>query len=424
MAEVASQSKFDIRDYLKDFVFFPKGERGFFDNINAGTKLDHTKIDGHSYPKFVNEFWTSRQRQASSLHEIAYRACFKPQLPRFFIEILTSPNDLVYDPFSGRGTTVLEAGILDRNVMSNDVNPLGEILTRPRFFVPMISEVEARLNQIPIDENARAELDLSMFYHPKTEAELVSLRNYLQQKKKAGREDRPDAWIRMVATNRLTGHSPGFFSVYTLPPNQAVGREDQVRINEKRNQTPDYRDVRKLILRKTKSLVGGISGKTIAALRRCGDNALFLSKDASVTSEIKPESVRLTVTSPPFLDVVQYAKDNWLRCWFNGIDADEVAGRITMSKSLAEWISVMEEIFLELYRIMEPQGWVAFEVGEVRSGRINLDEHVVPLGVKVGFGCAGIMINQQQFTKTSNIWGVNNNEKGTNSNRIVIFHKV
>jgi hypothetical protein len=39
--------------------------------------------DGVSY--FVNEFWTSGQRQAHALHEISYRACFKPQLPEFFI---------------------------------------------------------------------------------------------------------------------------------------------------------------------------------------------------------------------------------------------------------------------------------------------------------------------------------------------------
>ena len=42
-------------------------------------------------PTFVNEFWTAKQRQASSLHEVSYRACFKPQLPRFFIERLTEP---------------------------------------------------------------------------------------------------------------------------------------------------------------------------------------------------------------------------------------------------------------------------------------------------------------------------------------------
>src|SRR5262245_4538604 len=65
-------------------------------------------------PVFTNEFWTARQRAAHSLHEISYRACFKPQLPRFFIERLTSPGDAVYDPFMGRGTTLLEAALMDR----------------------------------------------------------------------------------------------------------------------------------------------------------------------------------------------------------------------------------------------------------------------------------------------------------------------
>ena len=52
--------------------------------------------------KAVNEYWTSSQRQANSLHEISYRACFKPQLP-IFISRLTKPGDGVYDPFMGRG---------------------------------------------------------------------------------------------------------------------------------------------------------------------------------------------------------------------------------------------------------------------------------------------------------------------------------
>lgn len=56
-------------------------------------------------PYLANEFWTARQRQAHSLHEISYRACFKAQLPAFFISNLTNPGDVVYDPFMGRGTT-------------------------------------------------------------------------------------------------------------------------------------------------------------------------------------------------------------------------------------------------------------------------------------------------------------------------------
>ena len=72
-------------------------------------------------PTFVNEYWTARQRQANSLHEVSYRACFKPQLPRFFIERLTAPGEVVYDPFMGRGTTPVEAALLGRVPFGNDL---------------------------------------------------------------------------------------------------------------------------------------------------------------------------------------------------------------------------------------------------------------------------------------------------------------
>ena len=91
--------------------------------------------------RYTGEFWTSRQRQASSLHEISYRACFKPQLPRFFINLLTHEGNIVYDPFGGRGTTAIEAGLLGRRVIVNDANPLSRVLTEPRFFPPFVEDV-------------------------------------------------------------------------------------------------------------------------------------------------------------------------------------------------------------------------------------------------------------------------------------------
>src|SRR5678810_1165413 len=84
-------------------------------------------------PVFTNEFWTAKQRAGHSLHEISYRACFKPQLPRFFIERLTKPGDVVYDPFMGRGTTPIEAALLGRVPVGNDVNPLSVVMVKPRL---------------------------------------------------------------------------------------------------------------------------------------------------------------------------------------------------------------------------------------------------------------------------------------------------
>jgi hypothetical protein len=406
----------------------PREERPFMerlmDEINYRmSQVEDLDLAGQSIPRFIGEFWTSQQRQGHSLHEVSYRACFKPQLPKFFIDLLTNPDDVVYDPFSGRGTTMLEASLLQRKVIANDANPLSEMLSHPRLFPPNPELLIQRLDELPIDPSAEPDTDLSMFFHKKTEAEVVSLKNYLEQRLNAGEEDDLDRWIRMVATNRLTGHSKGFFSVYTLPPNQAVSAESQRKINIKLKQEPEYRDTRVVILKKSQTLLHDLTTSDLTSLQSAAKTAQFLCGDARETKAIKPNSVQLTVTSPPFLDVVDYAQDNWLRCWFNGLDAKSIAKNITMASTVEEWSAVMLGVFRELYRITKPRGFVAFEVGEIQKSTMQLDEHVVPLGLKTGFKCIGIVVNRQKFTKTSNIWGVDNNEKGTNSNRIVVFRK-
>ena len=146
-----------------------------------------------------------------------------------------------------------------------------------------------------------------MFFHPDTEYEILGLREYLYKRRSAGTEDGVDRWIRMVATNRLTGHSPGFFSVYTLPPNQAVSTDDQIRINARLRQEPEYRDIRALIMKKSMQLQGRLSASDRWRLRTAAANARLLEGVASATPGIATGSVQLTVTSPPFLDVVQYA---------------------------------------------------------------------------------------------------------------------
>ena len=73
--------------------------------------------------------------------------------------------------------------------------------------------------------------------------------------------------------------------------------------------------------------------------------------------------------------------------------------------------------------MLRPGGHVAFEVGEVRGGRVKLEEAVIPCGIDAGLDPVAVMINAQAFTKTANCWGVANNTKGTNTNRIVLFSK-
>ena len=391
----------------------------------AGTTIhDEVVAEGRRYDRFINEFWPARQRGGHSLHEISYRACFKAELPRFFIELLSRPDELIYDPFMGRGTTIIEAALLGRRVAGNDANPLSRILALPRLSPPTEAQVRERLQEIPFDAPCPApDIDLSMFYSPATLRQILNLRNWLHKRQQDGAEDAVDRWIRMVATNRLTGHSSGFFSVYTLPPNQAVSPERQKRINERRNQRPPDRNVPAIILKKTRALLRKLTAEERKRLKRAAKSALLLTSDAASTPEIAADSVALVVTSPPFLNTVQYAADNWLRCWFNHLDAERIGANLTVTASLEQWRAAMLTVLRELFRIVRPGGWVAFEVGEVRGGSLNLDEVIAPLGERAGFSCRGIVVNRQNFTKTANCWGVANNRKGTNTNRIVLLQK-
>jgi len=391
-------------------------ETGFFHGLLNATEFGApTRVDvADGVPYCVNAFWTAAQRRAHPLHEISYRACFKPQLPAFFIDRLTQPGDVVCDPFMGRGTTVLQAALMGRRAIGSDANPLSLLLTRPRLRPPALHDIEARLAAAPWGHGEVERDDLLAFYHSETLRQICALRRYLLMRSGELSLDAIDDWIRMVALNRLTGHSPGFFSVYTMPPNQAVSVKAQLKINTRRAQAPSRKNIAELIFKKSRALLA--TGEPLA-----GEAQLFVA-DAARLAHIAEATVDLVVTSPPFLDVVDYRSDNWLRNWFAGIDADRIS--ISQLRAPQDWTAMTRAVFEEFARVVKPGGHVAYEVGEVRGGTLPLERLVWRALDDLPFERLGVLVNAQSFTKTSNCWGVANNEKGVNSNRIVLARRV
>ena len=367
-------------------------------------------------PVFVNEFWTSKQRAAHSLHEISYRACFKPQLPRFFITRLTVPGDVVFDPFMGRGTTLLEAALHGRQTLGNDVNPLSRMLLEARLDPPSIAEVDSRLCGLSLDAPTALPDGFDVFFHERTLNQICRLRDYLCVRRSTDLADSVDRWIQMVAINRLTGHSRGFFSVYTLPPNQATSIERQRKNNERRNQQPDYRDVADLIRRKTRSLLRDVPHQAPT-----GQNRGFFRQPVGTPFVYDGPPVSLAVTSPPFMNIVNYRADNWMRCWFAGIDTDGIG--ITQTGKLEAWKGLVREALENVAAVSASGSVFAFEVGEIRNGSLLLDRVVTDVARETAWEPICVVVNEQMFTKTSNTWGIDNNQGGTNSNRIVVMRR-
>lgn len=86
-----------------------------------------------------------------------YPAKFFPELPRWFITRYSKENDFILDPFTGSGTTNVEALLLRRHSVGIDVDPFSRFLAKVKC---------TPLNTINIDKAKKQLLRMVMNYHP------------------------------------------------------------------------------------------------------------------------------------------------------------------------------------------------------------------------------------------------------------------
>lgn len=81
-------------------------------------------------------------RGSHRLHALCpYFAMFPATFARDAILAYTKPGDLVLDPFSGRGTTLLEALLNGRSALASDINPLAYCVTAAKARTPTLGDV-------------------------------------------------------------------------------------------------------------------------------------------------------------------------------------------------------------------------------------------------------------------------------------------
>ncbi len=367
-----------------------------------------------------------------SLHyAISYRGAFKPELPDFFIQnyLHSSQKDaVVLDPFGGRGTTSLQANLLGFRAIHNDPNPLSVFIAKTRGNVPSQEKLMQRVHLLDLNRKViiceKDKKRLSPFFHKKTLQEVSSIRRILKSNMK--QNDPELNYIGLTALSRLHGHSDGFFSVYSFPQISimpSVQRKNNLRLN----QSPQYKEVKARIIRKMKT---DLSSPFPEYFHQVSAKNLYFQQDARSISNLPRNSVDLIVTSPPFLDKINYRQDNWMRFWFLGLEEELEKKDLAMISDLKEWSYFMKDVMLEMGRLLKPKCFAIIEVGEVNVGKThyNLDESLVkmfPMKVEGGYLQAHeVLINRQNFTKLSNCWKVQNNKKGTNTNRCLILQKL
>ncbi len=387
---------------------------------NQVLRLIEQKSAPSALKRTVVELWPQEPRAMHSLHYVMnYHASFRPELPNFFIRRYSQEGDVVLDPFSGRGTTALEANLLGRVAYASDLNPIATLCTHAKTLPVGLDEVVLRLNEIdfarPVDMSEYQE-GLGAFYSPDTFRELVHLRNFLTAKR-----DRVNRFIELLALSRLHGHTPGYFSVYTAPQ-RALSARRQLQLNLRRREIPQYRAVvPRIIRRAAQVLQDGFSQDFFEIATK---NSIEQG-DARNMYWVNPDSVDLVVTAPPLPECVDYEQDQWLEYWFSGFRA----GRAELYHvlDLAYWKEFIAATLREMLRVLKPGGYASLAVGEVQlpNGVVYLDDVVAQEVQRIEcngkkFRVDEVLIHQQRVSER-----VPGGESGENvvlaSNRIVVL---
>src|SRR5262245_17067955 len=125
------------------------------------------------------------RRWGHRLHSLcSYMAMFPPTIPHLFIQWLTKPTDVVYDPFSGRGTTALSACLSGPVGIGSDANPLAWLLTAAKCDPPTQAAIDRRLRDLQGRSSVRlrdfdAPREIAMLFSPRVLNQLCWLRSEL-----------------------------------------------------------------------------------------------------------------------------------------------------------------------------------------------------------------------------------------------------
>ena len=287
----------------------------------------------------------------------------KSTMAKEIIHTYSLPGELIFDPFAGSGAIALESLIAGRNVICTDINPYAVTLTQAKLMAPnSLEEAIKRANQVfdCMDENGddfstdSAPDWVKVFFHPQTLQEIMQFSKIVQQNN--------DSFLMSCLLGILHHQRPGFLS---YPSSHLV---PYLRSNKfPKKDFPELYTYRPLKPR--------LIAKILRVYRRPAIIESSLSSDCRLADvrdfQLKPCCVDAIITSPPYMDALDYARDNRLRLWFLGIQdytcLDKKFG------SLSSFSELMTTFLENALCWLRKEGHCVCVVGEVSRKKRSLD---------------------------------------------------
>lgn len=282
-------------------------------------------------------------------------------MARELTRVFSEPEDTILDPFCGSGTVPLEARIMGRHVYGIDRNPYASLLTKAKLHPPKsvesaIDTAERHLDQIEPEAGNYTESIpqwVSEFFHPKTLSGLAQLFPRLRE------ED--ESFLLACLLGILHHQRPGFLSYPAS--NLRPYLKDKKFPKDEYPERYEYREIRPRLISKIERAYRRFPDFDYSLRRR------VIEGDAptSMSECLNANSVNAIITSPPYMNKLDYGRDNRLRLFFIGVEDHKNLPGTPESKT--EYRNFLDEFFIESLRVLKPGGKMVVVLGESqRSG--------------------------------------------------------
>lgn len=395
----------------------------------------------------ASEYKQHSYREFSKIHQMtAYLAMFPPNLPHYFIDKFSNVGDLVFDPFSGRGTTAFEACRMGRIGIGNDLNPLAICLTKSKVNIPTKQDIFKRLKELERQYKLSnisikdISSDIKMLYDESTTLpQLVFLRQNLNKKCKV------DIFILGILTGLMHGkHRKDGTSIYCSidMPNTFSMSPNYVRnFIKTHNLKKPKQNVFILLKQRTIHLLQE-QDDTLKNLSQYKEGFCFeadaIDSSDKILEKYDKNSISLIITSPPYLKNINYGKYNWIRLWLLNEDTKQVDSNVSIYHKMQKikgikdnlpfekYAQYMQNLFNSWYKILKPKSNAFVVIGDVKD--INLANKTWEY-IKQNGGCKLKLkqiidddIESNGVRKVTRIWGQKKG-KATKIDRILHLQK-
>lgn len=248
-----------------------------------------------------------------------YYAMFPLNFVRGVILTFTQPGDRILDPFAGRASSIFAGANFKRPSIGIEINPVGWVYGKtklapanPESLKKRLAEIASFAQELPESINEDLPDFFDYCYSKDVLRFLIAARNNLRW-----RHDIIDRTLMTFILIDLHGGRHRSLS-NQMRQSKAMSPEYSIQWWKQRELTPPQIDPKNFLEKK-------INWRYAKGLPDVSDSDVLLGDSCCMLSEIQAQAVErswkpftLLFTSPPYIGISDYHRDQWLRLWMLG----------------------------------------------------------------------------------------------------------